>query len=234
MRDGRHRGVVLGGGHAHGGGADVDSEIANHQLGGRVGSLPHDHPGAPGEQIGIRCRGTGALAPGHRVRADVTADVSPASPDLGGDAVLDGRDIGDHGTRMAVQLAQDDARGDIGRRGDHDDARFGIITGPHAPGPHVAGQGQRCGRGVGQVHLDAGGGQGQGQGGAQQAGAHDEDRSSGRERGRAGGGTAGAAHSPTSLCRAVISSPVSRRVRPGRREPSVNGPSRVRARRTTG
>ena len=39
---------------------------------------------------------------------------------------------------------------------------------------------------------------------------------------------------PTSLCRAVISSPVSRRVRPGRREPSVNGPSRVRARRTTG
>ena len=106
MRNGRYCGIVLGGGHEHRSSTHVNGEISDPKHRVRVCPLPHDHPGAAHEQVGVCSDRPGAFAPGHGVGADITTGaVAPMSPHLRGDAVLDGCDIGDDSAGMSIQFA---------------------------------------------------------------------------------------------------------------------------------
>jgi hypothetical protein len=62
------------------------------------------------------------------------------STDLGGDAILHRGDIGHHSAGVGLELVQDDARGDVRRRGDHDDAWLDVAVDAYTSGPHIARQ----------------------------------------------------------------------------------------------
>ena len=177
MGDGGDGGIVLRRTHAHRAGAHIDRQVPDDQLCLRIRVLSDNHPGAPGEEVGVGGTGARTLPARHRVGADVPARLGTRpGPDFVDDAFLDGGDVSDHGTGVGAQLCDDDVGGHVGRRGYDDDLWLGAVLAVKRSRAHVSGQGQGGGRGVGELDLDTRRPQRQGERGAQQSRTDDEHR----------------------------------------------------------
>ena len=127
-----------------------------------------DDPGSADEKVGVRRQGARALAPGHRVAADVA--VGAGMPlDFLDDPRFDRGDVGHERAAEAVEALADDVGGDVGRGGDHHElGLLGILRGD-LPGAQVARK-RQSGRGrVFELNLDAELAQAQAQRRAEQA-----------------------------------------------------------------
>ena len=127
-----------------------------------------DDPGSSDEKVGVRRQGARALAPGHRVAADVA--VGAGMPlDFLDDPRFDRGDVGHERAAEAVEALADDVGGDVGRGGDHHElGLLGILRGD-LTGAQVARE-RQSGRGrVFELNLDAELAQAQAQRRAEQA-----------------------------------------------------------------
>ncbi len=138
---------------------------------GLVGGRQHPRPAL--EEVGGGRHRPGALAAGHRVGAQIAAEVAAELLELAARPALDARDVEiGAGEPAPDRLGQ--GRGDVRGRYGHDGqvhAPLGRLVRAGAAG----GGGARLGRVVvHQVHLDATAGEGEGGGRADQSGSDDE------------------------------------------------------------
>ena len=157
VRDEGDAGVVLLRRHLHERRAEVEDEVVD-RAGALVadGVVRRDHPRASDEEVGAAAEGAAALAPGHRVRADVAAEVGAELGEFREHGQLHAGDIGHDGVGERGELCGDDGCGHVGRRRDHDELRR-VAGGGATAGAEVDGDAHVRRRCVGEDHVDAAG-----------------------------------------------------------------------------
>ena len=172
--DQRDAAIVIVGVHLDRHGAEVEDHVLD-RGGALVGDavVAGDDPGPADEQVGARRDRSPALAPGHRVRAEVAREVGAAGSQVVERRDLDARDIGDQRIRdTAASSAATTSAVDVGRHGDDDQAGRVVGRGRAAGAVgdrQVAGRRRR----VLEDHVDAVPAQAEADAGAEEAAADD-------------------------------------------------------------